>query len=65
LGVALARLGRLDDARASVKAGLALNPAFSISGARTVWAALWDDGPAYLARMEPNFEAMRVAGVPE
>jgi TolB-like protein/Flp pilus assembly protein TadD len=65
LGVALARLGRLDDARASVKAGLALNPAFSISGARTVWAAFWDDGPAYLARMERNFEAMRVAGVPE
>jgi tetratricopeptide (TPR) repeat protein len=64
LGAALARLGRLDDARASVKAGLALNPAFSISRARSLWTAISAE-PAYLARMEPNFETMRMAGVPE
>jgi tetratricopeptide (TPR) repeat protein len=34
LGVALALLGRLDEARSSVWAGLALNPTFTISRAR-------------------------------
>jgi len=34
LGAALARLGRLDEARSAVKAGLALNPSFAISRAR-------------------------------
>jgi Flp pilus assembly protein TadD len=31
LGAALARLGRLDEARSTVGAGLALNPAFTLS----------------------------------
>ena len=34
LAAALAQLGRLDEARSAVKAGLALNPAFTISRAR-------------------------------
>ena len=34
LAAALAQLGRLDEARSAVKAGLALNPAFAISRAR-------------------------------
>ena len=34
LAAALAQLGRLDEARSAVKAGLALNPTFTISRAR-------------------------------
>jgi tetratricopeptide (TPR) repeat protein len=64
LGGALAQLGRLDEARSAVKAGLALNPAFSISRARAGWATLSDD-PKYLAGHGPFFEGMRKAGVPE
>jgi tetratricopeptide (TPR) repeat protein len=64
LAAALAQLGRLDEARSAVKAGLALNPAFSISRARVDWTSRSDD-PTYLARIEPILEAMRKAGVPE
>jgi TolB-like protein/class 3 adenylate cyclase len=64
LAAALAQLGRLEEARSAVKAGLALNPAFSISRARTLWTALSDD-PTYLAQLEPLLEGMRKAGVPE
>jgi tetratricopeptide (TPR) repeat protein len=64
LGAALAQLGRQDEARSAVKAGLALNPAFSISRARANWTAMSDD-PTYLASIRPVFEAMRRAGVPE
>ncbi len=64
LAAALAQLGRLDEARSAVKAGLALNPTFIISGARAAWLAVSDD-PTYLALTEPIFEAMRKAGVPE
>ncbi len=49
LGSALAQLGRLDEARSAVKAGLALNPAFSISRARAAWTAISDD-PTHLAQ---------------
>ena len=64
LGAALARLDRLDEARSAVKAGLALNPSFSISRARAAWTARSDD-PTYLAQLEPIFEGLRKAGVPE
>jgi len=64
LGSALARLGRPDEARSAVKAGLALNPKFTISRARAAWTAMSDD-PTYLAQLEPVLEAMRKAGVPE
>jgi tetratricopeptide (TPR) repeat protein len=64
LAAALAQLGRLDEARSAVKAGLALNPAFSISRARASWTAM-SDNPAYLAGLEPVVEGMRKAGVPE
>ena len=43
LAAALAQLGRLDEARSAVKAGLALNPAFSISRARAAWTVMSDD----------------------
>ena len=61
---ALAQLGRLDEARSAVKAGLALNPTFTISRARAAWTAMSDD-PTYLAQLEPILEGLRKAGVPE
>ena len=64
LAAALAQLGRLDEAHSAVKAGLALNPAFAISRARADWTARSDD-PTYLARLEPIFDGLRKAGVPE
>ncbi len=64
LAAALARLGRLDEARSAVKSGLTLNPTFAISRARAVWTGCSDD-PTYLAQLEPLFEAMRMAGTPE
>ena len=64
LAAALAQLGRLDEARSAIKAGLALNPAFTISRARASWTA-WSDNPTYLAQLEPIFEGMCKAGVPE
>ena len=64
LGGALAQLGRLDEARFAVKAGLALNPAFSMSRARANWTAMSDD-PTYLAQNDRFYEGMRKAGVPE
>jgi Flp pilus assembly protein TadD len=64
LAVALAQLGRLDEARSAVKAGLALNPAYAISRARAAWTAMSDD-PTYLAQLELIFEGLRKAGAPE
>ena len=64
LAAALAQLGRLDEAHSAVKAGLALNPAFSISRVRAAWTARSDD-PTYLAQLEPIFDGLRKAGVPE
>jgi TolB-like protein/class 3 adenylate cyclase/Tfp pilus assembly protein PilF len=64
LAAALAQLGRLDEARSAVKAGLALNPAFSISRFRASRTA-WSDDPTHLAQLEPIFDGMRKAGVPE
>jgi tetratricopeptide (TPR) repeat protein len=64
LGTALARLGRLDEARSAVRAGLALRPSFSIAAARAFAEAL-SDNPTYRAGLEPLRESMRMAGVPE
>jgi tetratricopeptide (TPR) repeat protein len=64
LSAALAGVGRLDEARSAVKAGLALNPTFSISRARAAWTAMSDD-PTYLAQLESIFDGMRKAGMPE
>jgi hypothetical protein len=63
LAAALAQLGRFDEARSAVKAGLALNPTYSIARVRADWAAESDD-PTYLAQLEPIFDGMRKAGVP-
>jgi tetratricopeptide (TPR) repeat protein len=64
LAAALAQFGRVDEACSSVRAGLALNPAFTISRARAAWTAMSDD-PTYLAQTECVLEGMRKAGVPE
>ena len=64
LAAALAHLGRLDEANSAVKTGLALNPAFAISRVRAAWTARSDD-PTYLAQLEPIFDGLRKAGVPE
>jgi tetratricopeptide (TPR) repeat protein len=62
LAAALAQLGRLDEARSAVKAGLALNPTFTIArfsaGAMSVIST-------YLAGRARIIDGMRKAGVPE
>ena len=62
LAAALAHLGRLDEARAAAQAGLALNPAFTIS---RHYANAPSDNPTYLAQRERFYDGMRKAGVPE
>jgi TolB-like protein len=62
LAAALAHLGRINEARATAKAGLALESSFTIgrfsAGARS-------DNPVYLAGRERIYEGMRRAGIPE
>src|SRR5271166_2013035 len=64
LATAFALLGRLDEAHAAVKAGLALNPSQSTSRVRAAWTARSND-PTFLAGAERILEGMRKAGVPE
>ena len=64
LAAALVRLGRLDEAHSAVKAGLALDPKFTISRTRAAWTAMSDD-PTYLSQIEPYLDAMRKGGIPE
>jgi tetratricopeptide (TPR) repeat protein len=60
----LAQLGRLEEAHSAVKSGRALSPAFSISRACASWTAMSDD-PTYLAGLEPIFDGLLKAGLPE
>jgi TolB-like protein/class 3 adenylate cyclase/cytochrome c-type biogenesis protein CcmH/NrfG len=62
LAAALAHLGRLEEARAAVQAGFALDPAFTI---RRFRAGAGTDNPTFLAQRERFYEGMRKAGVPE
>jgi TolB-like protein/class 3 adenylate cyclase len=64
LASALARLGELDQARAAVPAGLALDPTFTIRRWRGPNLAR-SDNPTFLAGCERVSEGMRIAGVPE
>ena len=64
LAAALAELGRIDEARSAVNAGLALNPDFTIARIRAAWAVI-SENPTYVAEHERIFEAMRKAGLPE
>jgi hypothetical protein len=62
LAAALAHKGRLDEARAAVQAGFALDPAFTIGRFRAGTAT---DNPTYLSQRERSVDGMRMAGVPE
>jgi TolB-like protein/class 3 adenylate cyclase len=64
LAASLAQLDRLDEAHSALKAGLALDPTFTVSRFRAGMAAMSDD-PRYLAWIEPAVERMRKAGVAE
>ena len=64
LALALVQLGRLDEAHSAVKAGLALNPTFTISRARADWTAMSDD-PTFLSVVERMLDGLRKAGVPQ
>ena len=63
LAMALAHLGRLEEARAAARAGLALNPHLTIASYRE--ANIFSNSPAHLAWRERQFEGLRRAGVPE
>jgi tetratricopeptide (TPR) repeat protein len=62
LAAAFGLLGALEEARGAVRAGLSLNPGFTI---RRLRAAEASDNPAYLVGQERFCEGMRLAGVPE
>ena len=64
MAAALAQLGRLDEAHSAVKAGLALNPTFTISRARADWTAMSDD-LTFLSVVERMLDGLRKAGVPK
>jgi TolB-like protein len=62
LAAAEAELGRLDEARAAARAGLALDPNFTL---RRFRAGAQSDNPVFLRRREQIIESMRQAGIPE
>jgi tetratricopeptide (TPR) repeat protein len=64
LAAALARLGKLDEARAAVNAGLPLDPSFTIRRYRDFSKAA-SENPTTRAGRERVIEGMRLAGVPE
>jgi TolB-like protein/class 3 adenylate cyclase/Tfp pilus assembly protein PilF len=62
LAACLAHLGRLDEARAEMKAGLAIDPKLTVARFR---AGIQSDNKIFLAQRERVIEGMRMAGVPE
>jgi TolB-like protein/class 3 adenylate cyclase len=64
LGAAFALLDHLVEARSAVRAGLALNPSFTVSRARAAFTPMRDDAKR-LAQLENLLEALRKAGLPE
>ena len=62
LAAALARIGRLPEARSEVRAGLAINPTFTIARFR---AGVFSDDPAVAAGWERYADGLRAAGAPE
>jgi TolB-like protein/class 3 adenylate cyclase/Tfp pilus assembly protein PilF len=62
LAAALARLGRLPEARSEAQAGLAMHPEFTISRFR---AGMWSNDPATVGGREIFIDGLRKAGVPE
>ena len=62
LAAVLARIGRLPEARSEVRAGLAMNPTFTLARFR---AGAMSDDPAVAAGWERYVDSLREAGVPE
>jgi TolB-like protein/class 3 adenylate cyclase/Flp pilus assembly protein TadD len=62
MAATLVELGRLDEARAEVQAGLALNPGFTLRRYRD---GAQSDNPVFLKGRDRIIEDMRKAGVPE
>jgi len=62
LATCLAHLGRIDEARSEVDAGLAVNPKFTI---RRFRAGVQSDNATYLGQRERVILGMRMAGAPE
>jgi len=62
LAVALAELGRLDEARLEARAGLSINPTFTI---RRYRGDAPSDNPIFMSRRRQIYETMRNIGVPE
>ncbi len=60
LAAALALLGSLDEASASARAGLALDPSFTVRRYRD---GAFSDNPTYLAKRERIYQGMRMAGI--
>ena len=62
LAVALAELGRLDEARLEVKEGLSIDPTFTI---RRYRGDAPSDNPIFMSRRRQIYEIMRNIGIPE
>src|ERR1700756_4161066 len=60
LAAALARLGKLEEARAAVQAGLALDPSFTIRRFRDATNVMGDN-PTFLAGRDREIKGMRLA----
>jgi len=52
----------VEEAQGEVRAGLVLDPQFTIASFQS---AAFSDDPTYLAQLEPIVEGLRRAGVPE
>jgi TolB-like protein/Tfp pilus assembly protein PilF len=63
LAIALAHLGRMEEARAAARAGFALAPHFTI--ASYLAANKFSDSPAHLSWRERQADGLRKAGLPE
>jgi TolB-like protein/class 3 adenylate cyclase len=64
LAAMLARVGKLDEARAAVNAGLALDPHVTVRRYRDITYSN-SDNPTYRAGRDRLIEGMRMAGAPE
>jgi tetratricopeptide (TPR) repeat protein len=62
LAVALAGVGRLDEARRASKVGMSMDPAFTIQRYR---AGAPSDNPVFVRGRERVYEGMQRAGIPE
>jgi hypothetical protein len=60
LSAALANVGRTTEAQAAVKAGLALDPSYTLARSFAM-----SDNPIYVAQRQRIVEGMRKTGVPE